>query len=573
MFLLGLLYFSIVIVFGFLSSCICCFPTKKRALFIFILWTIPFLFWITYSPLNVCENRIIYSFPADHDTNHDNWIPFWCSRKCDRPVKQPVNVEQLQNIVLNHNHIRVVGGGHSSTELQCPDENGINVVLNRMCQFYGIENNVATFSGGCTVKYAQKELLKNNFELHGFGGIVEQTLAGSISTYLHGQHLIPFSNHLTALKAVLANGSTISVSKTDEYFYAWPGSHGTLGIIYEVSFQVFNTEFVECSTNKDASELDFENSLQSENIVGFEAKRLLSNDHYTVKTCVSSSQTDTNVIFEEKDNIFSAFLMDNIAIGSLMLIGGLFRAGTLYENTMQNIVTTGTSQTGIVPSINDFRVAVSFNPHFDEEYTVPIKHCLSAIDELKKIQEAFGDPIHIFIRRIDNAVGFLNWSPIKSCAIRLEYFDYRRYNFIDHEISFRKKIETLMLSFNGSSHIGKLFYSNAKYLMKTSNIEKFESYRYLLDPNEKFQNSYTKEIRGLVVSRNHETLPKELETRRLIFKVVFFVAFGLTILQTLFTCVIARKKRINEPNIDEITLSTLSVKQLENKAKIRATMR
>ena len=109
----------------------------------------------------------------------------------------------------------------------------------------------------------------------------------------------------------------------------------------------------------------------------------------------------------------------------------------------------GSSREGKVFTVNDFRVKVSYNPHFDEEYAVPTEHCTKALHEIGTIIE---HPVHSYVRRVDGAKGWLSWAPYPSCTIRLEYFDFGRWDMTKYETSFRKHVETIVLSYNGSGH-------------------------------------------------------------------------------------------------------------------------
>ena len=116
--------------------------------------------------------------------------------------------------------------------LQCPDTGGLIVVVrDDMCSFRGVTKltgeTVATFGAGCTVRWAQTQLIAAGLQLKGFGAIAEQRLGGSLSTNLHGCHQEEFSTHLRGLQAVLANGTLLDIDSADPHLAAWPGSIGT----------------------------------------------------------------------------------------------------------------------------------------------------------------------------------------------------------------------------------------------------------------------------------------------------------------------------------------------------------
>ena len=130
--------------------------------------------------------------------------------------------------------VRIVGAGHSPSDLQCADSTGVLLSVENLCTFHGVENDVATFGSGCRVSWAQEQLLPLGKQLNGFGGIVSQRLGGAISTSLHGQHVEPFTEHLVGVSVILANGTKILRDVDDPEFDMWPGSMGMLGVIVEV---------------------------------------------------------------------------------------------------------------------------------------------------------------------------------------------------------------------------------------------------------------------------------------------------------------------------------------------------
>ena len=54
-----------------------------------------------------------------HQAKWSNWSGFQTSNP--QQILQPANIQELQNIVRDHDKIRVVGAGHSFTPLVCTD--------------------------------------------------------------------------------------------------------------------------------------------------------------------------------------------------------------------------------------------------------------------------------------------------------------------------------------------------------------------------------------------------------------------------------------------------------------------
>jgi len=554
----AVLYTLSILTVGVLISgipCIfcCCKKYKPKtyinkwsiSLFMLIIaWSLPCFIWFLYSPINVCTNKIVYSYP---DTSlHTKWTPFWCSQKCDSEVVYPDNVTHLQNIIINANRIRAVGGGHSSTELQCT--NGTIVVIqDNFCSYDGVDNNsIATFGSGCSVEEAMKYLLRKNLQFYGFGGIAQQRLGGAISTSLHGQHTMSFSDNVVGITSILANGTIINIEKNNQFFNAWKSSLGRLGVITKIKIKVFPLQFVKCSTvETNYSHLNLE--LNNTNIVGFEAKRFLQNEIYIVRTCYEESY-NSNITYENKNSKWDGFIVDNIALPLVMLFGSTLTNSELFAQLMIKMNSVATSRNSIVPTINDYRVPISFNPHFDEEYSIPVERCHLTIE---KIKQTFPDlHIHAYIRRVDYDNSWLTWVPQNSCAIRLEYYDYNRIDFVEFERNFRFQVEEIVINNNGSGHRGKLWYRHASELFKnTLKSQQFENYRQQIDPNSKFENLFTEEMKKSN-QRLKNSLPFELQTRAFTWRLFVWIAVGINVFIVLLICILLGKRvQINDVTV------------------------
>ncbi len=498
-------------------------------------WGFPILLWFLFSPLSVCSPKIIYSYERESKF-YTNWESFWCSRVCSSTVRYVNSEFEIISILQTSPSVRVVGAGHSSTDLQCPDEGGTIISLDNLCTFDGIHNRTALFSAGCSVEWAQMQLMKHGYELHGFGAITGQRLGGAVSTSLHGQHTHSFQSNLVGLTAILVNGTRITIDNSDSDFLAWPGSMGMLGVITHVKLTIFTHQIVECKSENGNSSKLLE-ALSDSSIVGFEAKRWVrTKNEYQIRTCIEVDKLSGAVTYEDKHQAVQGFLEDNVAVAASILLGSSVSHLNSFGNFMLRTSEVATSREGPVLAVNDYRVRVSHNLHFDEEYSIPIYSCHNAIEEMALAIAEYD--FHVYIRRVDQEMNWLSWANQNSCAIRIEYYDYGRIDIVRFEINFRKKIEKIVIHYNGSGHFGKIWYSNASLLLQNAyNFEKFENYRYKLDPHSIMQNDYTKEMR-MSGSRSHEILPLELESRAMLWRISIWLCISFSIVSSIHTCVI-----------------------------------
>lgn len=538
---------------GSLVACCPCFLSKPYdmrlrlgVIWIVVVWTSSCVSWFAFSPLSACTPRVVYSYPRLAYFGE----AYWCSYPCKTEILRPSSVEEVRSSVVMLKKVRVIGAGHSPSDLQCADEGEGSSLLSteNLCFFDDgrlLSHGEASFGSGCRVSWAQGKLLGLGYQLNGFGGIASQRMGGAISTSLHGQHTVPFSNNLVSLTSILANGTQLRIGRGDPDFMAWPGSMGMLGVVVEVTLSVFPIQTARC-VSYEGGEEEFSSLLEEREVVGFEARRLLrgeGEETYVLRRCEEvEGDSPPFAQYESKDSLVAGFAIDHLGLGSLFLMGRSVVSTRFFTSTLFSLAEVGSSREGEVLTANDFRVRVSFNPHFDEEYSVPLRECHSALTEIGSLIDL---PVHAYVRRVDGAEGYLSWSPSPSCTIRLEYFDFGRADFLSYEREFRTGVERIVLSKGGSGHFGKPWYSNASLLLQNSpRREAFFSYRERVDPLQKFQNSFTLKMWREESTKRRAVLPPLLETRATVWRTITWVSIVSTLVSSVLFCVTAFPTRV-----------------------------
>lgn len=158
---------------------------------------------------------------------------------------QPETEKELQ-LVINlarhqHKKVLVVGSGHSPSTLTCT--NGWMVNLDRMNKVIHVDdlNKRVVVEAGIRLYQLQKALDEMGMAIPNLGSIMEQSIAGAISTSTHGsslQHGL-LSDNVLGLRILLSNGHFVECSEltNPELFAAALVSLGGLGIITQVSYQ------------------------------------------------------------------------------------------------------------------------------------------------------------------------------------------------------------------------------------------------------------------------------------------------------------------------------------------------
>jgi FAD-linked oxidoreductase len=134
--------------------------------------------------------------------------------------------------------VKVVGAGHSFTDIACTD--GYQVNLDHMARVISVDQRRqrVTVQAGIRLHTLMLELARHRLSLPVLGSILEQSIAGAISTGTHGSapHLGNLPSRIVALRIMLADGSVRDLDETQpELLAACRVSLGALGVITRVT--------------------------------------------------------------------------------------------------------------------------------------------------------------------------------------------------------------------------------------------------------------------------------------------------------------------------------------------------
>lgn len=134
--------------------------------------------------------------------------------------------------------IKVVGAGHSWSDIACTDGYQLNLDhLNRVITIDHRRNRV-TVQAGIRLRDLLATLARHRLTLPVLGSILEQSIAGAISTGTHGSApgLPNLSGQVAALRIMLADGSVREIDDTQpDLLRACRVSLGALGVITQVT--------------------------------------------------------------------------------------------------------------------------------------------------------------------------------------------------------------------------------------------------------------------------------------------------------------------------------------------------
>src|SRR5262245_45835077 len=172
----------------------------------------------------------------------------WAGNQTARPaaVHHPASEEELVAIAArattDGRRVKVVGSGHSFTDIACTD--GDLIDLDRYDRVLDLQAEALTVTvqAGIRLEDLNLELDRRGLAMPNLGDIAYQTVAGATSTSTHGtgRSLTGLAAQIGAMRLILADGSAVDCSPTEEaeLFHCARVGLGALGIVSTVTLDV-----------------------------------------------------------------------------------------------------------------------------------------------------------------------------------------------------------------------------------------------------------------------------------------------------------------------------------------------
>ena len=472
----SVILFAVISLVG--SSVLLCRKLWGRIPFVMVLLLLPTLVWYLYSPVHRGPPSIMKSI--DRASIQQDVVRNWADTvKCNpNTVAKPRDIATLRDLVTTATAVRVVGGGHSWSPLICSDDTVIS--FEHWCgtpQWH--EDDTVTFDAGCPIQTAQQHLLLRQRQLHGYGAIQHQTLAGGFMTALHGSQFENFAANVVELEAMLANGTRVTVR---QHLDEWRGSMGLLGILLTMRLQTFPSKSVLVTersvTLEEAMDSLFDNSLEAMDIKTIWGA---TDDVYHLRTF---SEVRNESITLTHDMKMEAFIHDNLLMPALLLGSRLIRhvpVAKLYYPTLYK------HRESIMDAWYTY-------PEFgfkNAAYSIPIELCADTLRNIRQVAQPY--LVTMEVRKLLHAPGLLTWVTQPSCIVDLSFVDAQLDNFDSNMRQFHRQVELIVESVNGAAHWGKFYASNYSKL-NIPGLAQFRNRRREYDPTGKFLNPLTSEI-------------------------------------------------------------------------------
>lgn len=496
------------------SSVLLCSQRYSRIPCVMFAVLLPTLTWFVYSPVH--RGRISLMKSEDRTSIDSGRIRNWADTVLCSPenILYPTSASELSDIVSAAKHVRVVAGGHSWSPLICSNDTVIS--LDKWCNtptFH--EDSTVTFDAGCSIQKAHTWLLEKERQLHGYGAIQHQTLAGGFMTALHGSQFSNFASHVEELEAVLANGTLLTVKDDID---VWRGSMGLLGIVTKMKFKTYPSKSV-LVIEQSATLRETLDIMNNDSLVGADAKTIwgATRDVYHVRTFSEPKQEKITL---RHDLTFEAYLHDNVFMPSLILGSSVLRHLPIAQWYYPDYVSYRKSIMDAWYTYPEFGFK-------NAAYSIPYEKCYEAISKIRQLAKPY--LVTVELRRLVHAPGMLTWVTSPSCIFDVSFVDAQKgTRFDDMMFAFHIKVEKVIQEYNGAAHWGKYYASDYSNL-NIPGLESFKIVRESYDPHGKFLNAFTSEIMLNRPMKNRYP-PSAIQSRSLAWRFTFYFAVVLIFL-------------------------------------------
>ena len=395
--------------------------------------------------------------------------------------------------------VRVVGSGHSFTDIACTD--GHMIGLRRMRRVLEADRatGLVTVEGGITLHELGSELAVRGLAMENQGDIDRQALAGAIATATHGTgaRYRNISSQVAAMRIVTAAGEVVELSEEGdgEGLRAARVGVGCLGAVSAVTLR--------CVPLFTIRRVDEARPL-GETLEGLD-ELADGNDHfelfafpYTELALTRTSERSDRQ--PEPEDPRKAFLreavLENSVLRTVCRLGRRFPSLIPSLNRWVSRVGWGSVKVDRSHRVYASRRDVRFT---EMEYAIPREHAREAVERVLETVRRRRLPVNfpLELRYVAADDAFLSPAHGRdTCYVAVHVFQG-----MEFEAYFRA-VERIMDGYGGRPHWGKRHYQSAATLApRYPDWERFQAVRARLDPEGRFQNDYTERVLGAVSGR------------------------------------------------------------------------
>src|SRR3954451_2844785 len=156
-----------------------------------------------------------------------------------RPATEDDIVRIVERCAADGRRLRVVGAGHSFSEIAAPDDEAMTLEALQGAVTIDRAGSTVTVPGGMPLRQVTAHLARAGLSLPIVGSIQAQTVAGAIATGTHGSSLAHgnLATLVTSLRVVTGTGEVLTVNADDAAIHGVRVHLGTLGVVMSVTLR------------------------------------------------------------------------------------------------------------------------------------------------------------------------------------------------------------------------------------------------------------------------------------------------------------------------------------------------
>ena len=412
-------------------------------------------------------------------------------------INLPRTEIELQQIVhhasKNGERVKAVGAGHSFTGIALAEQQLIDLTNYSEIVEIDSQRHLVTVQAGMQLSVLNILLHQHGLAMPNLGDISYQTIAGAISTSTHGTgaQLTGLAGQVESLRIILADGSIVDCSTTAnrELFDCARVGLGAIGILSTVTLRVvpaFNLSVIE-------------EPMRVDDVLANLDRHIATNDHFEffwvphtgwALTKRNNRTTDPAKPMGKMSHWYAKTLMENYAFGAVCMLG---RAKpSLIPKLAKALPASGRNEY----SDSSFKVFASKRivKFYEMEYAIPRDACAEALNRVRRM---IGDSGFFLNFPVEVRFTAPDEIPLSTASNRESaYIAVHIYKGMDY-VPYFKEVESIMNSYQGRPHWGKLHFQNAATLApRYPKWDLFQSVRNQVDPKRIFSNAYLETVLG-----------------------------------------------------------------------------
>ncbi|MBJ7421555.1 MAG: FAD-binding protein [Ilumatobacteraceae bacterium] len=412
-------------------------------------------------------------------------------------LSKPQTESELQQVVqsaqASGRRVKAVGSGHSFTAIAVSEE--VLVDLSDYDEIVAIDkiNQTVTVQSGIQLSKLNQALYENSLAMQNLGDIAYQTIAGAISTSTHGTgaKFTGIANQVVALRIVLADSSIVecSANVNAQLFSCARVGLGALGLISTVTLKVvpaFNLAVIE-------------EPMRVDDVLQNLDQHIDSNDHFEffwvphTGWALTKRNNRNNLPIEPMSKMshwYSKTLMENYAFGAVCMLGKA--RPSLIPKLAKALPSSGRNEySDASHKVFASKRIIKF---YEMEYAIPREACAEALNRVRRMVTDSGFflnfPVEVRFTAPDE-IPLSTASNRESAYIAVHIYKGMNY------VPYFKEVESIMNSYQGRPHWGKLHFQSAATLAsRYPQWDVFQAVRNQVDPQRMFSNQYLETVLG-----------------------------------------------------------------------------